>query len=163
MITRFFTVLLLALLLTPAIAMAKPEVGVVLLAEKEVQVEENGQQVLKKVPAEAVAPGDTLIYTLTYSNKGDEVATEVKFHSPIPEGTTYLDGSATADTAQIFFSIDGGKTYDLAGKLEVVATDADGKQIVRPATARDFNSIRWLIPQLPAGTTGELTYQVQVN
>ena len=82
-------------LLLPSLALAKPQVTLSIVAEKDIVVEENGQQVTKRVLAEEVAPGEIVIYTITYENSGDEAANNVTIVDPIPEGTTYIADSAT--------------------------------------------------------------------
>ena len=92
-------------------------------------------------PATKVVPGTEVIYTITVSNLGDEPADSVVVTDPIPENTTYVDRSAFGAGTKITFSVDGGKSYDLAGKLKV--KDAAGN--LRAATASDYTHIRWVL------------------
>ncbi len=62
-------------------------------------------------------PGGILTYTITYKNTGDGAAASVVVSNPIPEHTTYVDGSATS-----------GGTYDSASRIVrwVIPTIAPG-------------------------------------
>jgi uncharacterized repeat protein (TIGR01451 family) len=112
------------------------------VAEIEVPVvNDKGETELKRVPAAKVVPGTEVIYTITVSNVGDESANSVVVTDPIPENTTYVDRSAFGAGTKITYSVDGGKSYDLAGKLKV--KDAAGN--LRAATASDYTHIRWLL------------------
>ena len=112
------------------------------VAEVEVTVvNDKGETELKRMPATKVIPGTEVIYTITVSNLGDQPADSVVVTDPIPENTTYVDRSAFGAGTKITFSVDGGKSYDLAGKLKV--KDAAGK--LRAATASDYTHIRWVL------------------
>ena len=112
------------------------------VAEVEVTVvNDKGETEVKRVPAAKVVPGTEVIYTITVSNLGDQPADSVVVTDPIPENTTYVDRSAFGAGTKITFSVDGGKSYDLAGKLKV--KDAAGK--LRAATASDYTHIRWVL------------------
>jgi uncharacterized repeat protein (TIGR01451 family) len=94
-------------------------------------------------PGNVASPGDTLTYTLAYSNSGTSMATGVVITDFIPANTTYLPGSVTVDTGIVEF-------YD--------GTDWSTDE---PATVV---GLRWLVGDLPAdGVTREVSFQVQVN
>jgi uncharacterized repeat protein (TIGR01451 family) len=61
-------------------------------------------------------PGDTLTYTLTYSNQGRGVAQNVVVRDIIPTNTTYVSGSATS--GGVYDSINGTVTWTI-GNLDV--------------------------------------------
>ena len=112
------------------------------VAEVEVRVvNDKGETEVKRMPAAKVVQGTEVIYTITVSNLGDQPADSVVVTDPIPENTTYVDRSAFGAGTKITFSVDGGKSYDLAGKLKV--KDAAGK--LRAATASDYTHIRWVL------------------
>ena len=54
---------------------------------------------LKQADATAVAPGDTVTYTLTYSNTGDGPATSVVINEPIPAGTEFVSCTGGCTTS----------------------------------------------------------------
>ncbi len=146
----------------PLAAMARPQVELSMSAEKAVTVEENGEKRTKWVPADSAAPGDQILYTLTYSNKGDEAATNVVVDNPIPQDTVYIVDSAAGDGADIAFSIDAGKTYKKPSLLtyEVVV---DGKPEERKATPDSYTNVRWVIQRIDAGAEGTLKYSVKLK
>ena len=69
--------------------------------------------------------------------------------APIPTQLKYIDKSAQTQTATVTFSIDAGKTFAEASKLQV--TEPDGKK--RPARASDYTHIRWVLSVPIAGGT----------
>ena len=124
---------ILAALLLPMAAFAKPLVSVSITAEKEVAVVKNGQKVTKKVAATKINPGDVIFYTLNFINSGDEAATNAVLDDPIPQGTVYLPGSAFGAGAEITFSIDGGKSFTKPSLLtyEVTLTQRQEREAGR--------------------------------
>jgi len=112
------------------------------VAEIEVPVvNDKGETEVKRMPATKVVPGTEVIYTITVSNVGDQSADNVVVTDPIPENTTYVDRSAFGAGTKITYSVDDGKSYDLAEKLKV--KDAAGN--LRTATANDYTHIRWVL------------------
>jgi len=160
---RVLIILTLTTFVIPAWALAQPDVTVELRAEKTVQTEENGQSKSSTVPADRIVPGEVLTYTLAYRNKGDEPATGVKLQSLIPEGTTYLENSASNEGPAPLFSADGGETFEQSERLQKTETGPDGQSLTESATPHDYDAIRWIIDRLPAGASGELSFKVKVN
>ena len=112
------------------------------VAEVEVSVvNDKGETEVKRIPATKVVPGTEVIYTITVSNLGDQAADSVVVTDPIPENTTYVDRSAFGAGTKITFSVDGGKSYDLANKLKV----KDAASNLRAASASDYTHIRWVL------------------
>jgi len=159
---RIFALALAAMLLAPITALAAPQVKIGIIAEKEVVVTENGQTVTKRVPATEAAPGETVIYTLTVANSGDEAATNVVVNDPIPEGTSYLPGSAS-NTELVTFSIDSGENFKKPSLLSYEITNPDGTREQRVASPEQYTHIRWQIPEIAPGASQELSFQVKVK
>jgi uncharacterized repeat protein (TIGR01451 family) len=159
---KIFAIAFAVLLLVPITAMAAPQVKIGIIAEKEVVVTENGQTVTKRVPATEAAPGETVIYTLTVANSGDEAATNVVVNDPIPEGTSYLPGSAS-NTELVTFSIDSGENFKKPSLLSYEITNPDGTREQRVASPEQYTHIRWQIPEIAAGASQELSFQVKVK
>ncbi|PLY00502.1 MAG: hypothetical protein C0622_08615 [Desulfuromonas sp.] len=152
--------LLLALiLLVPLAAWAAPNIKLTLAVEKEVTVEENGQQVVKRIEATEVTPGETLIYTIKFDNQGDEKATNVAIVDPIPTGAGYVAGSATA-AGELTFSIDNGQSYKRPSLLTYEVTNTIGVKEQKIATPEEYTHIRWLIPEIAAGEKGAVSFRV---
>jgi len=153
----------LALLLLPMGAIAKPLVSVSITAEKEVTVVKSGQKVTKKVAASKINPDDVIFYTLNYINSGDEAATNVVLDDPIPMGTVYLPGSAFGDGAEITFSIDSGKSFKKPSLLVYELKGANGAKEKRTASPEEYTHIRWIIGKIEAGTKGTVGFQVRIK
>lgn len=146
-----------------ATAFAAPQVSLDIIAEKDVvEVNDKGEQITRRMEASDTVPGDVLFYTIRYSNSGDESARSVQLDNPVPAGTTYIDGSAWGDNADTSFSIDSGKTFKKPANLTYQIT-RDGKQENRQAIPEQYNAIRWVINEIPAGAEGSTGFSVIVQ
>jgi uncharacterized repeat protein (TIGR01451 family) len=161
-VRKSFATALAAALLLPAAALAAPKVELAITAEVVVTVEEEGKQVVKHIPAVDILPGETIIYTVSFANTGDEAATNVVIEDPIPEGTAYLPGSAT-EVGEVTFSIDGGKTFKRPSLLTYEITQPNGSKEKKVASPEEYTHLRWQIPQIPAGAKGEVNFKVIVK
>lgn len=157
--------IIIMLLLAPAAVSAQQKGGVELKSAAEVEVvrqNAKGEKEVKHVDAAKanVVPGDTVIFTITYVNKGDKPAANVAVKNPVPGQMLYLDKSAEGAGARIDFSADNGRTFGPAGSLKVKA--ADGKE--RPALAADITHIRWTLekPVAPGGS-GSVSFRAKVK
>ncbi|MDJ0709963.1 MAG: hypothetical protein QNJ14_06225 [Woeseiaceae bacterium] len=118
--------------------------------KQEVVVNDTGEEEKRLIEAELVLPGETVFYTITFTNVSDEIADRVVITNPIAENLVYLDGSAFGAGMDIVFSVDGGKTFATAGELTVTE---DGE--TRAAEAKDFTHVRWVMRNdLAAGAQG---------
>jgi uncharacterized repeat protein (TIGR01451 family) len=160
--TRFACVLI-GLLLVPAAVLAKPQIDLSISAQKEIVIVENGKEMVKRVPADAVSPGETIYYTIHYANTGSAPATDLLVHDPIPEGTAFIPGSASERGAEVTFSIDGGKTFKKPSLLTYEVRRDDGKTEKLVATPETYTHIRWKIKKIAAGERGALAFQVMVK
>jgi len=153
----------LAISLFATIAFAAPKVSLDIIAEKDVvEVNDKGEQITRRVETSDTLPGDILFYTIRYNNSGDESARSVQLDNPIPTGTTYIDNSAWGDNADISFSIDGGKSFKKPANLTYQIT-REGKQENRQAIPEQYNAIRWVISEIPAGSKGTTGFSVIVQ
>jgi uncharacterized repeat protein (TIGR01451 family) len=159
---KFLMAILTLVLTLPAAAWAAPQVNMVIAAEKEVVVEENGKKVAKLVPAETVTAGETVTYTISYVNTGDEVATKVAIVDPIPTGMVYIPGSASNE-ANVSFSIDQGATYKKPSLLTYEVKNPDGKTEKRIASPEQYTHIRWEVPAIAPGEKGKLSFKVRMQ
>jgi uncharacterized repeat protein (TIGR01451 family) len=159
------TTLLAALLLTATAAAAKPGGRVELFSMAEVEVvvkNELGADVIKRVEASKsnVAPGDTVLFTVTYVNNGDQPAADVAVINPVPQHMVYVNNSAEGKDAAIDFSVDNGKTYGQLVNLK--SRNSAGKE--KPASAADVTNIRWIVKKpVPTGTKGSVSYKAKVK
>ena len=88
------TTLLLSFFLA-APAFAAPQMLIETRIEQRQVIKVDGKEQVQFVPTETTAPGNILKITVAYQNSGDEAAKDVVLNNPIPEGTAYLNGSAT--------------------------------------------------------------------
>jgi len=155
-----------ALLATGAQAQTSPAGGVQLVnvAQKEVEVDEGGKKVRKLVEPGKMVPGDEVVYTITYTNKGAKPAERVVVVNPVPQHTRMRTSSAEGANSEIAYSVDGGKTYAAPDKLVVNTKDASGKAVTRPAVAADFTHIRWTLKEpLAPGASGFVRFRTVIQ
>jgi len=91
-------IIILALILGvigPTIAAEEGNIELIMVAEREIKITNpDGSTNVQRVPADKVIPGDDVIYTITYANKGAESAENVVVNNPIPIHMVYVGGSA---------------------------------------------------------------------
>ena len=154
---------LLMLLIISSTAWAKPEVTLSITSEKEVVEKQNGKEVVRYVRADEVDPGQVLVYTLSYANKGDEKATDVVVDNQIPKEVVYIVGSASGEGSVITFSINNGKDYKRPSLLTYEVKGPDGKTVRKIASPEQYTNIRWVINEVPPGGSGKLIYRAKVK
>jgi uncharacterized repeat protein (TIGR01451 family) len=144
-------VLLTMIFALPAFAEEEGSLNVTTTVQKQVVIENDaGESETQLVAADTVVPGETVVYTISFRNIGDEPATNVVITNPIAETLTYVDGSAFGPGTDIKFSTDGGRTYAAADELTV---EEDG--VSRPAGPDDFTHVQWVMQHaLAVGTQG---------
>jgi uncharacterized repeat protein (TIGR01451 family) len=92
--------------------------------------------------AASVMPGETLDWTITSQNEGTAPAREYKAIGQIPQGTTFIMGSATADgTASVTYSIDNGQSYSAQPVIEEKQADGSMKRV--PAPVSMYTQVRY--------------------
>ena len=136
---KILTGLILASLSFSAAAQAHLDVQTV-VQKQEVFVNDAGVSDTRLVAADVVVPGETVFYTITFTNVSDETADNVVITNPIAADLVYVEGSGFGPGADMQFSVDGGETFAAAGELSVVE---DGEP--RPAEARDYTHVRWVL------------------
>jgi uncharacterized repeat protein (TIGR01451 family) len=124
--------------------------------EKEIVVRAaNGAETTKRLPADKVAPGETVVYSIKYRNDSAEAASDIVLVMPVPKEVAYVEGSVSGEDATVTFSADGGKTYVARGRLTVV----EGGE-ARPARGDEITHIRWtLAGPVPPRSGGEVSYK----
>lgn len=143
----------------PALAIAAPKVELTQTVEKYVVVIENGIEITKRELATEVLPGSTLIFTMTYKNSGDEVATQVAIDSPVPSGTTYVLGSAVGDGTEVLVKLSNDTEYVSEANAKVTLQDGEKS----PVIASDISALRWVVADIQPATSGKVTFQVDVS
>jgi len=135
------------------------ELNAVAEMEKEV-VNSKGQKELIRVPIARAVPGDEVIYTIHYTNTGQEPADNVVIINPVPEHMIYTPGSAAGADTVIVFSVDNSETYDFPEKLRVTGTDGN----IRPARASDYTHIKWTRQKsLMPGEKGHVSFRARLR
>lgn len=122
-------------------------------------VDESGETVTNLVPADKVAPGDTVVYALEYANGASDPADNVKLTMPVPAEVSYLENSATTDGVSVSFSADGGERFASRGDLTV---SVDGEP--REALSGDITHVRWVFEEpIAGGATGKVSYRAVLD
>ncbi len=155
------TLCMLASLVRVAYADEGGRVELTMLAEKEiVSVNEQGAQEIQYVVPSTVIPGDVILYTVAYVNKGDESAENTYITNKIPDHMVYMENSASGLGTEIRYSVDDGQSFDLPHQLMI--HDSEGK--ARLATTKDYTHIRWLFTGLlDPGSEGKVFYRARLN
>ncbi|PLX95905.1 MAG: hypothetical protein C0621_03010 [Desulfuromonas sp.] len=153
--------ILAILLLTPSLLWAKEVIDLTSKVEIEVvTTNEQGEQVTVRQPASKVLPGETLIYTNTYHNVGDDLAQNIVVNNAVPAHTSYIAGSAFGDGCEILLSADGGKSYASEGELTVVGDDGTS----RPALPEEITHLRWIVREYQKpGDGGDVGFRVRLQ
>lgn len=138
-------------------AQAKGHIKLTSAAEVEREVfNPEGQKVIQRVPAAEVLPGSEVIFTTRYENVSRQKAENAVITNPVPEHMLYTQNSAQGTGAQVTFSIDNGKSYNIPNQLFVL--DAAGRKF--PARPQDYTHIRWTFSHpLPSGAKGEVSFR----
>ena len=144
-------ILMMSAMTAYAIAQEQGHLNVTTVVQKEeLTVNEAGEADTRLVTAETVIPGDRVVYTITFQNISEDDAENVVITNPIAASLIYVDGSAFGPGTEIQFSVDGGKAYAARDELTVTENGTE-----RPAEAKDFTHIRWVMKQdLPVGAQG---------
>ncbi|MFH1313719.1 MAG: hypothetical protein ABIJ00_10915 [Candidatus Eisenbacteria bacterium] len=142
---------------------ADPERSIELKTTAQIEMEvinKEGKKEIQRVEATKVVPGDEVLYTIHYANVGDDVAERVVITDAIPDHMIYTDGSASGGGTTVTFSVDSGRTYDVATNLKVA--EADGKQ--RQANASDYTHICWTFEDtLLPSTAGYVAFRAKLQ
>ena len=109
------------------------------VAEVESRVMQDGIEVVKLAPADRVAPGDRVVYTVEIRNVGSATVWEPVVTHPVPAHMVYVADSATGPGAEVSYSIDGGHGFDRPENLRILGAAGH----VRQAIDRDYTHIRW--------------------
>jgi uncharacterized repeat protein (TIGR01451 family) len=133
------TLLLLGAAL-PAAPQGVPDpVTIKVIAEVEVPAAGPGRQTTKLAPADRVAPGDLVLYTLEVRNTGATAVPAPVVTNPVPAHMQYLPDSAVGPGTVVMYSVDGGRTFASPEALKVLGSDGQ----LRQAVAADYTHIRW--------------------
>jgi uncharacterized repeat protein (TIGR01451 family) len=142
----------LAAFLTPAAALAAPDVSISSTAFVEHIVKDAaGTPKTVLEPPKMVTPGDHVVFVLTYRNGGTQPATGFVINNPLPASVSF-EGS---EGIQPIVSVDGGKSWGTLASLKVAQPDGT----VRPATPADVTHLRWTFAAIAPGQAGKLSFR----
>ena len=143
--------ILLAAMALPTAAYAADQVSI----DSIVQIERtipgvNGKPKVVREDPKTVTPGQKVVFTLAYKNKGSTPASDFTITNPIPSSVEFV----SADSADASYSVDGGKSWGSLASLKV-----KGANGVRPATPSDVTAVRWVLSKpIPAGGNGQVSF-----
>ncbi|MEP6883788.1 MAG: hypothetical protein ABJC66_03460 [Gammaproteobacteria bacterium] len=155
-------VAILALSVGGLSAAQEPESPLIIrsIAEIESRSIDAGRAVVKLIPADRVAPGDRVIYTLEVRTAGGTGVDAPSVTYAVPDHMKYIAESAVGPGADVSYSVDGGHNFDRADNLRVPGRD--GRP--RPATASDYTHIRWRLKNpLKADSVAFVRFRAMVN
>lgn len=151
MIRQLICALVLA---APAAASAASEMVSLANAVYVEKVEQSDAGQAKRVlaPPRSIGRGDTLIFVVSYRNRGADPASDVVVTNAVPAMVAY----AGADQPNTMVSVDGGRSWGTLASLTVKTADGG----FRPATTADVTHVRWSFPHaLGAGEAGQLSFR----
>jgi uncharacterized repeat protein (TIGR01451 family) len=160
--------LCLLLVGTAAAAFAQRQIAARSAGQPEVKIKLAGSlkrndQSLTLDKVSAVHPGEVLDWTITSANEGNAPARQYKTIGQIPQGTSFVAGSAVAEYgAAVSYSIDGGKNFAAQPTIEEKQADGTKKLVVAPVSMYTQVRYDWTEP-LAAGSTLSATYKVRVK
>ncbi|HHS92887.1 MAG TPA: hypothetical protein ENK82_06030, partial [Campylobacterales bacterium] len=100
--------------------------------------------VQKVVPATKVNKNAILIYVNQVTNYSNQTKKNIVIDNPIPKGTVYIPKSARCEGGcQIYYSIDGGKSFKKQEELFVIYGTAK-----RVPNGSEYSHIKFVFPQL---------------
>jgi len=159
---RSLTAAIIVLVLTASAAYGQGPKLTGDMEARKIVLDENNREIA--VPADQVFPLDTIEYTMTYRNTGNASAEGINLVGPIPDGTAYLDRTATEiENVRPLFSIDGGKSFHEAPVTYVVVND-EGVEEIREATPDMITHVQWRMDKgLEVGHELVVSYRVKVR
>ncbi len=150
MMIRFL--IAIATLFSGSVALANKSVSLssAVFLERAVSDTSGNAKIVLQEP-KIVAPGDRLIFILSYHNKGSTPANSFIVTNPLPSAVAY---QGTPDsTAEV--SINGGKAWGPLNMLKVLE-----KGEWRSARPEDVTHVRWALKQaIPVGAQGKLSFR----
>lgn len=153
----------LATLCLLAASFAAADLQVTIVSQKEIlELNEQGEEVTRRVPVDVAVPGDEVIYTVSVVNQGEAQADQVVVTDPVPAEMAYIESSVfgPVGSVSVTYSADGGLSYLPRGDLLVQVASGEVKQ----ATPDDITHIRWLLKTpLSAGESVQVGYRASVK
>lgn len=119
---------------------------------------DTGSATTTVVPADSMAPGDTAVYTMTYTNNGSEPASNLVISNPISKDVIYVGPGSGSEAPLV--SVDGGQTFAPLSELRIVEPNG----ATRSAGASDVTNVRWtIVGPVEPGMNGSVSYKGTVR
>ncbi len=131
------------------------------VAREVVEIDTNGLVVTRLVPIDSAAPGEVVVYTITYTNTGSDAAANVTITDPLPTMVHYVPGSVSgAAGAEFAVSVNGGQSFSAPYDAWVLRDD--GQQ--RPAEPGDYTHLRWVLAgPIAPGASGFVRFHTRLE
>ena len=111
------------------------------------------------VEPKLVLPDDVILYEIIFENITQQDISNIVVNNPIANNSTYRESSASGDSTEITFSVDG-ENFSSAETLTVKS--ATGVAI--NAKPESYTAIRWLYKKtLKPGEKGKVTYKTTIK
>ena len=106
-----------------------------------------------------VLPDDVILYEIEFENISQQDVSNIVVNNPIANNSVYRGNSATGDSTEITFSVDGN---NFASSDALTVTDKTGK--TWQAKPEDYVAIRWLYKKtLKPGQKARVTYKTTIK
>ncbi len=150
-----FFAAIFALVATPAAAQQNAiELSGDVMVVKTV-TEEGSEPRTELVEPSTVVPGDRLRFRTGYKNVSSEPVENFVITKPINSALRLIAGEYEGAQA----SVDGGAVFGDLSTLTVSAEDGT----IRPARESDITHLRWTLPRIAAGASGDVIYHAIVR
>jgi uncharacterized repeat protein (TIGR01451 family) len=131
--------------------------------QKEIKIKQEGKEIIKKIPLDKVNLGDTVIYTITYTNAGNGLLKNAVITDPIPQGVRYIENTAEGKDTEITCSIDNGLTWQKPPVMTEFRKP-DGTLEKKKAPMDMYTHIKWEIKKPVApGEADRVSFKVTVK
>jgi len=162
----------LALVFNTAHAEKKPEVTAVKKVApvsvstasyqaKRIKDKKTGKVITKWVRARRVVPGTVVRYIDTVTNRTDKPLKNVAIKNPINPHLTYVAQTAKCATGcRIYYSVDGGKHFDVPKRLFVKDPQTGKKRLANP---KEYNAVKWVIAEVPAESNTTVEFKAKLK
>jgi len=111
------------------------------------------------VEPKLVLPDDVILYEIVFENISNQEVSNIVVNNPIANNSKYRGNSATGDSTEIAFSVDG-ENFAAANALTV--KDKSGKSW--QAKPEDYTAIRWVYKKaLKPGQKARVTYKTTIK
>jgi uncharacterized repeat protein (TIGR01451 family) len=138
-------------------AKSKSDPLLITLRSNKVVVLANGKETLAS--ADKAKPGDTLLYTAIYHNRGKTDISGVKASLPVPQGMEYI--GISAHPAPVLATVDNKDYAEEPLVRTVKGKNNEETQEAVPYT--EYRQLRWEIDTLAAGEKQEVSAKMRVS